>query len=151
MIQRIQSVYMLLAAAIMVIFYFFPIAVFSTNEFAFEFYNCHITHPENLEPPVALLPLAILPFISVLMSLVVIFMYKNRKLQRRLNKVNLLVLLLVVVAVVFYFFRIGNLLQGDVRYGFSGILPLIGMVLVFMANKAIKNDDNLVKAADRIR
>lgn len=151
MIQRVQSVYLLLAAVLMFVFYLFPIATFTTDAFAFEFYNCHITHPENLEPPIALLPLAILPFISLLLSLISIFLFKKRKLQLRVNKLNLLVLLFVVAAVVFYFVRIGNLLGGDVKYGFSGILPLVIVVLVLMANKAIKNDEKLVRAADRIR
>lgn len=151
MIQRIQSVYLLIAAVFMFLFYLFPIAIFTTDAFAFEFFNCHITHPENLEPPVALLPLAILPFLSLLFSLLSVFLFKNRKLQIRINKLNILLLVLVIVAVAFYFVRINNLLEGTVAYGFSGIFPLVTLVLVFMANKAIRRDDNLVRAADRIR
>jgi len=151
MIQRIQSVYLFVAAVFMLLFYMFPIAVFNTGSFSYEFFNCHITHPENLKPPVALLPLALMPLFSVILSFVAIFMYKKRKLQMRLGKINMLIIFTILISMIFYIYRIDNMLVSRVKYGFSGIFPLLTFVLVFMANKAIKRDDDLVRSADRIR
>ena len=151
MIQRIQTIYLLLAVIFMLLFYIFPIAIFTTDIFAFEFFNCHITHPENLQPPLPLLPLAILPMFSIIVSLVAIFLYKKRKPQRRLGKVNLMIVFTVIVITIFYFFKIKEFLDGSVQYGFSAIFPVLVFVMLLLANKAIKKDDDLVKAADRIR
>ena len=151
MIQRIQTIYLLLAVIFMLLFYIFPIAIFTTDIFAFEFFNCHITHPENLQPPLPLLPLAILPMFSIIVSLVAIFLYKKRKPQRRLGKVNMMIVFIVIIITVFYFFKIKEFLDGSVQYGFSAIFPVLVFVMLLLANKAIKKDDDLVKAADRIR
>ncbi len=151
MIQRIQSLYLLVAAAFMFLFYLFPIATFTTNDFVFEFFNCHITHPENLEPPVALLPLAIIPFLSIVTSLFTVLMFKKRRLQLRLGKVNYGLVFLTLVFVVFYFFRINKMLATDFTYGFSIIFPILTLILIYLANKNIKKDEKLVRAADRIR
>ena len=151
MIQRIQTLYLLAAAVFMVLFYLFPIAIFTTDTFAFEFFNCRLTHPENLKPPITLVPLAILPLLSIVLSMTAIFMFKKRKLQMRLGKLNMLILLTVMSVGVFYLYRIGGLLGGDVSYGYSGIFPVVTFVIIIMANRAIKSDDDLVRAADRIR
>lgn len=151
MIQRIQTLYLLTAAVFMVLFYMFPIAIFTTDTFAFEFFNCRLTHPENLKPPITLAPLAVLPLFSILLSLVAIFMYKKRKFQMRLGKLNMMVLLVVGVVSVFYLYKIGGLLGGDVTYGYSGIFPVLTFIILVMANRAIKSDDDLVRSADRIR
>ena len=151
MIQRVQTIYLLLAVVFMLLFYIFPIATFTTDIFAFEFFNCHITHPENLQPPLPLLPLAILPLFSIIGSFVAIFMYKNRKSQRRLGKINMMTVFTVIIITVFYFFKIKDFLDGTVQYGFAAIFPVLVFVMLAFANKAIKKDDDLVRAADRIR
>ncbi|MDA3890144.1 MAG: DUF4293 domain-containing protein [Salinivirgaceae bacterium] len=151
MIQRIQSVYLLIAAICMLLFYMFPIAVFTTEAYTFEFFNCHITHPENLEPPIALLPLAVLPVLSMLLGLVVIFLFKNRKLQMRINKINMLVVISVIAIAGFYFSKIRALLNGEVSYGFALVFPILTIVFLILANRAINYDEKLVRAADRIR
>jgi len=151
MIQRIQSVYLLVAAICMLLFYMFPIAVFATDAYVFEFFNCHISHPENLEPPVALLPLAILPIFALLLSFVAIFLFKNRKMQMRLNKINMLLVIFVIALAIFYFFRIEALLNGKTSYGLSLIFPILSFVLLVLANRSINKDEKLVRAADRIR
>lgn len=151
MIQRIQSIYLLVATALVLIFYMFPIAVFVTPAFPYEFYSCHLTHPENLNPPITLFPLALLPIFSGILSVISIFMFKKRKLQMRLGKINMLILFTTIVFMFMYIYKIDSLLSGTVTYGFSGIFPVIAFGMVLMANRAIKSDDDLVRSADRIR
>ena len=151
MIQRVQSIYLLVASIFMLLFYVFPIAVFTTSTFAFEFFNCHITHPENLEPPITLAPLAILPLLSILISFVTIFLFKKRKIQMRLSKINLLLIFTIIVVTILYFLKISELLDGDVQYGFSGIFPILAFIVTIMAHSAINKDEELVRSADRIR
>ena len=42
-------------------------------------------------------------------------------------------------------------LDADFKIGFVSVLPLVSMILIFMARKAIKADEALIRAADRIR
>ncbi len=151
MIQRIQTVYLLLATLFMFLFYIFPVSIFITDLFTYEFHNCHITHPENIEVPVTLIPLAAIPLLSGLISFVTIFLFKNRKLQIKLGKINMLVILSVLGLTVYYFIKISNLLGGEVKYGIAGIFPVLAFIMIILANKAIKKDEELVRAADRIR
>lgn len=135
----------------MLLFYMFPIAIFTTDTFSFEFFNCHLTHPENLEPPITLLPLAILPFFSILISFITIFFFKKRKIQMRLAKINLLLIVTIIVVTILYFIRLSQLLEGDIQYGFSGIFPVLTFIITILAFSAINKDEKLVKSADRIR
>lgn len=151
MIQRIQTIYLFFAALFILLYYMFPIAVFTTDAYVFEFFNCHISHPENLQPPVTMVPLAILPLFSLLLSLISIFLFKRRKLQMRLGKINMLMVFTTLVVSVFYFFKINDLLAGTVNYGFSTLFPMLAFAMIFMANKSIRKDENLIRSADRIR
>ena len=151
MIQRIQTIYLLLAALFMLLFYIFPIAIFNTDVFAFEFFNCHLTHPEDLKPPITLTPLAILPSISILISFISIFLFKKRKTQMRMGKVNMLLIFTIIGTTVLYFFKLSDLLDGTVQYGFAGVFPLLAFITTIMANSAINSDEKLVRSADRIR
>ena len=151
MIQRIQTVYLLAATIFIVMFYVFPVATFNTDLFSYEFYNCHISHPENIEVPVALFPLAVIPLLSGLISFITIFLFKNRKLQVKFSKINLLIIVSILALTVYYFIKINNLLGGEVKYGIAGIFPVSAFVMIVLANRAIRKDEELVKAADRIR
>ena len=151
MIQRIQTIYILLAALFMVLFYLLPIATFITDDFAFEFFNCHLTHPDDAKSLVTLIPLAILPSITVLISVISILLFKKRKIQMHLCKINMLLIATTIIVGVFYFLKIADLVDGSVQYGFAVIFPLLAFVTTAMANSAIKKDDDLVRSADRIR
>jgi hypothetical protein len=88
--------------------------------------------------------------ISALLALITIFLFKNRKLQFVLGRVNIL-LNFVLVGVFVY----GLLsLPGEKSFSEKGIemlLPIISIVFLVMANKAIKKDEDLVKSVDRFR
>jgi len=100
--------------------------------------------------------LAVFVGCASVMSLVTIFLYKNRKLQITLSKLNLL-LYLGVIFVVFYtgdnaLNHIRTLgLEGELSYKLGAVLPLISVILIFLASRAIKKDEDLVRSADRIR
>jgi hypothetical protein len=39
----------------------------------------------------------------------------------------------------------------DAGYGLSFVMPIVSLVLTFMAERAIKADEELVRSADRLR
>ncbi len=126
MLQRIQSLYMLLAAL------FLGAALFIDKSAAVYF---------------TWLPVP--GWLSAGLLLVNIFLFGNRPLQMKIN--NLILLLILV--------WIGLRIYGAVTSGGFApekdvpvwVLALVSVVLVKLAQSAIKRDENLVKSVDRIR
>jgi len=96
-------------------------------------------------------PLFALLIVSTAVSLCTIFLYKNRMLQSRLC---LLVILLLVAWVAVYG-ALTVMLAGDMscqyRFSFAAVLPVVSLILVFMARRGVIADEKLVRSMDRIR
>lgn len=84
------------------------------------------------------------------LALISIFLFKNRKKQFVLNRINILCNLIILGVLVYW--RLNS--SGEVEISEKGVLvlvPLISIVFLFMANRAIRRDEQLVKSADRLR
>ncbi len=100
-------------------------------------------------------PIAGLTILVTLLSLVTLFMFKNRKRQLVLTRIlNLSLTGLIVLLYVYSDFRIQTIASGS-EYSTTFLLgayaPLLSIFLVFLAAKAIKKDEELVRSADRLR
>jgi len=87
---------------------------------------------------------------SGVLSFLIIFVFKNRKLQFVLGRINIL-LNLILLSVFVY---LSLTLSGEISISEKGIgqfIPIITIVLLVLANKAIKKDEQLVKSVDRLR
>jgi len=87
---------------------------------------------------------------SLLLTLIAIFLFKNRKLQFVLGRLNILI---NFFAIGFFVYTALNL-PGEMQIsekGIGGLIPLISIVFLALANKAIKKDEDLVKSVDRFR
>ncbi len=138
MIQRIQSVYLSIAAISCGVVPFF-VSVFTL---------------ENGEVVSALTNLAyvFLFVFSAMLSIVSIFSFKKRKQQFVFGRLNII---LNFILLGLFLYRLLNL-SGDAatavsEKGIGMVLPLISIVFISLANKAIKKDEDLVKSADRLR
>jgi len=137
MIQRIQSVYLLiaiLASGILPIF--LPLYTLS-NETEPTFFINNLAY--------------ILLFVfSATLSIVSLFSYKKRKKQFVLNRLN--IILNFILLGLFIYLSLN--LSGDAKVSEKGIgmvLPLVSIVFLSLANRAVKKDEDLVKSADRLR
>lgn len=87
-----------------------------------------------------------------LLFLANIFLFKNRKLQ---VKLNLLALLLALTGVAYGGYRFVTDLAFDtaaeITPDFGVVLPVLTLVFALLANKYIKADEKLVRSADRLR
>lgn len=151
MIQRIQSLYLFLAAILLVVWYMFPVATFQSPQGLYLLFTCHIKNPETGASLISMVPLAVLPLLSAILSLIIIFRFKNRSNQMKLSKMVMLILLVTLVVEGIYFVRIGQMLNTTGKPAFMAITPLLAFMLIYLAHRAIKKDDLLVKSADRIR
>lgn len=144
MIQRIQSLYLFIGAGISLGLTF----VFSlwTSIAKVEYYMMNLLTDKEII--VKIIP--ILFIVSGVMSILTIFLFKNRKGQFVLNRFNILINLILLGVLIYHLLTLSGEAQVSEK-GIGGVLPIIVVVLLVMANKAIKKDEDLVKSVDRLR
>jgi len=91
-----------------------------------------------------------LPLMSALMAIWTIFMFKHRQRQFVFNRLNLLLQLILLG---FFVYRSLSLSGGvtSPEKGVGMLGPVFAIVLLVLANRAIKKDEDLVKSVDRLR
>lgn len=143
MIQRIQSIFLLLAAAALLGLFGLPFAstaepVTASALFADQTYNI-LDHT-------ALTALFIIAAVVCLLS---IFLFNNRKLQMRLSLLGIFGALagLIVAGILYSQDTAGQTAQLGLGFG----LPVVSVILTLLAYRSIKKDDKLVKSMDRLR
>lgn len=147
MIQRIQTVYVLMAAIITALLFNFDFAELAVNGELYVFDATGILHGEE----VVFDGLPVMGFIGliILLHIAVIFMYKNRIRQIRVLAFTI-ILLLGLIGVMFYFLHAG-FENPEVAYKIPLTFPLIAAILDYLAIRAIGKDEALVRSLDRIR
>ena len=122
MIQRIQTVYMLIAGVVAAMPILFGLDWLRTLLFA----------------------------ISAVVALYTIFKYKKRNLQQLLNWLNIVINFTLLGIFVY---RMLNSSGESIisEKGVGVFVPVLSIVFLFLANKAIRRDEKLVKSADRLR
>lgn len=152
MIQRKQSVFLLLAAIATLICLMLPVGAYHPDKLGVDvvMYNLWIIDG-NGAANFCVAPLFGILFIETLISLATIFLYKNRKLQIKLCSWN--ILLVVLWYIVYVTFAYTDIAVADSDFGlkFAAVLPLVALILVVMARNGVKSDEALIRAADRIR
>ena len=136
MLQRIQTVYLLMA-----------LLLNGGLIFAFRLWEDAAGEPVFVEDVVWVL---VLTLFSALISLVTIFLFKNRKLQFVLGRLNMILNLILLGLFVYWSLSISGEMQISEK-GIGMFVPVISIVFLVLANKAIKKDEDLVKSVDRLR
>ncbi|MBQ7690638.1 MAG: DUF4293 domain-containing protein [Muribaculaceae bacterium] len=140
-IQRIQSLYLLIAAVLMGVFTFLPVfdtVVDGANLSIGALTTCGIARQSWV--------LLCLDVVIVALSAITIFKFKNLKFQARLCAVLMALILglLATIAVMFF-----GLAAADMHWAIA--LPLLALVLVFLARRGILHDRKLLSDSERIR
>lgn len=147
MIQRIQTIYLAVALISMGLILVFPFSTYYGIEFnSFGFNDESGTG--------ATYPLFINVLISMVLSLLAIFSFKNRKRQIILSKINFLVVLILLIVIFWDFNQIEKNLvidKSEISYGLGMFLPIIALIALLMANRFVAKDEKLIKSMDRIR
>ena len=149
MIQRIQSVYLLVVTILMIICMCNPVGsiIASTNEIS-EFGNLCITLPDGSKDYAPWALFAILMVVAIL-SFVTIFLFKKRMLQIRLTIFSSIMLVGYYLALV----ALALMLAEGTSFtpSWTICLPFVAIVLNWLAIRGIGADEALVKAYDRLR
>lgn len=152
MIQRIQSIYLVLAGLFPAFTFFVPLVVFSNETLNFTMTDLGYNVAEGTEMasrhPYGLMVWAVC---ALVLSVVAIFGFKNRKKQMKQVKWGMMMNVLWYVAFIAYAFSVKSRTATELGFEVGCLFPLLSFLLQFVAYKAIKRDDDLVRAADRIR
>ena len=156
MIQRVQTLFLLaivIFSALMIFIPFETVTVKSPEPgLTLEDYSLCLS-PACIKEGVSgfiHVPMA-LNVIILILALVSIFMYKNRKRQMKFSQ-----LLLVLSALLIGSLFVTPLVNGDagmmeIDYKIASFIPAINAICAFFARRFIKKDEELVRSADRIR
>jgi len=150
MIQRIQSVYLLLAALALVLMYFFPIANFYGDLHYFYLSLGGIS--DNTHVSINTIPLLVMAAVIIVLIFTGIFTYKNRLLQIKILRFG--VLLNLAFIIILYFGYIDNIVKKadvEVQYKVGVYFPLLVLVFLILAIRGVMQDEKKVRAADRLR
>lgn len=144
MIQRIQSVYLFMAALIsggltsvlMLWLNNAGVQVFAWSTLS--------------DPDILIKIVGILFYTSTLLSLIAIFLFKIRTTQIAINRLNIIINFFLLGVIVYHLL----ILPGETAVSEKGIgsfLPIFVIVLLVLANRSILKDEKLVKSVERLR
>jgi hypothetical protein len=137
MIQRIQTIYLILAFVVAGILPFlFPLWSMSDGKEYFFMQN---------QVYVILLGL------STTLTVVSVVSYKKRQNQFVIGRLNIILNLILLGLFVYRSLNVSGETALVSEKGIGMFLPIAAIVLLVLANKAIKKDEDLVKSADRLR
>jgi hypothetical protein len=154
MIQRIQTVYLLLAEILIGLLVFVPFGEISAkdgNLYRVDLQAIYLqgtTRNELFEHNWFILILWVACLIAIFYA---IFMFKNRKKQIRISIINALLSLILSGLIFFKVWTAANQLAGHYSLTLYLVFPVIAAILIYLAIKAIEKDELLVRSIDRIR
>lgn len=88
---------------------------------------------------------------SIVMALMAIFLFKNRKIQMRLTFVSLVATIAAIGFGVGIFVRDGLNKVEAVDWDWGLLLPVASILFLVLAYRFIQKDDKLVRSMDRLR
>ena len=150
MIQRIQTLYLLLVVVLGTLLCLFSPMQFLLPE-GTEYVSLNVLDKW---------PMAVMTIASPVLALVTIFLFKRRLLQARFNVMNVILCLgfyallaLYTAYVVKGYETIGEISLAGADWYISvwAAIPLVNIVLLMMSTRRILKDEVLVRAADRLR
>ena len=154
MIQRIQTLYLLVISALMAVTLFARLAWFAGDAGEFGLYAFGLQTSEGVVAQSSLY-MGVLLALACALPLVTIFLFRRRLLQLRLCVVEMVLLLGSVIMEGVYYFLSWRVFS-DLTFHTPGFrpaiaLPLVCLLFAYLAARAIFRDELLVRAADRIR
>lgn len=164
MIQRIQSVFLLLTVSAMTVTVFMPlwqkvdverseIVTISALELTHIKYADGQPGSDEVLLEKSTVYIALLALASVAVSLFSIFQYRNRLRQIQLGALNSLLIGGALIATLWNSWKAEELLATEQpgAYLFAFYLFLLSLILNSLANRFIRRDERLVRDSDRLR
>ena len=162
MIQRIQSLFLLVAAIIPVVLLFIPVGFVNTPDVQYVYTTLSLKmNIPGGHSIIRLYYVALSLLLCSAVSLVALFSFKNRIRQTQIVSIAMIVYLIALLLMLWVcpdiiFKKYFTIKETSFEFQFAHkavllILVFVEAVCLFLANKFIKKDEALVKAADRLR
>jgi Domain of unknown function (DUF4293) len=137
MLQRIQTIYLFLAfVATGILPFFIPLwTMADAKSYLFMQNQVYV----------------VLFGLSTTLSLLSIISYKKRQNQFVMGRLNIILNLILLGLFVYRSLNLSGETPAVSEKGIGMFLPIVAIVLLVLANKAIKKDEDLVKSVDRLR
>jgi len=147
MIQRIQTLYLLISAILVGLLFILPFAEIIDKEAIYIFnYQGILLNGSLKENGIA---------ISILISIILglhgfaILNYKNR--IRQMRVIVFSILLMIGLFGLFFFFTYYTFNGAQISYKISMAFPLVAIIIDYLAIRGIGKDEALIRSIDRIR
>lgn len=145
MIQRIQSLWLFLAALV------------NSGLFLFDIYHGHVM-TNGVDTVVSMrindkFHLVIMALVIVVMPLVAIFLFKDRKRQRMVTVLSIIFSLSFLATMLLRTSKFSEVYPAATNgsYWIGSVLPVISVVFMVLAIRGIAKDEKLVRSQDRLR
>ncbi len=153
--QRIQSVYFFLVFVFSVLFVVLPLAHFPAeipdSPLRISTYRTFFAAFDISGAWMGLV-LVILFALAALITVYTTFLYRKRMAQVRLGRYNMFIHAAMILTAFFFVDTIrGQIDDSGFSYGAGIVFPVVSLLLILMASRAIRRDEELVRSADRLR
>lgn len=151
MLQRKQTIYLLVSIILTVISLSFPIGSYNQDGLTVgTMMNLWVLTAQGTRDFVVW-PLFAIQLVTLSMAVVAIFAYRNRLFQSKLCVLNILLLIGWYIVFIVYSLVFKTRYNAEFQYSSLCILPLISIVAYIFARRGIKADEKLIRDSDRIR
>lgn len=150
MIQRIQTIYLLLATVMLGLQFVIPYASAPSDAVA----GASATFADgifNLNDRTGLLVNSI---IAGALALIAVFLFKNRPAQSRITSLGIFAATILSVYLTVQCYSViaeAGQAAGNIHYQAGVGMPAFSVLLMWLANRAIRKDEALVRSSDRLR
>lgn len=155
MIQRVQSIWLLLAVITLICLFFLPLLTKNVDGVKHGIYTSGVHTERAVEDfehtaVIFAMPTITLNIAAALLSFGAIFFFKNRRLQKWI----IVVANFTIVAMSALCFYSGQQLPGGLKgasIAAGTFLPLVALIFCLLAIRGIRKDERLLRSADRLR
>lgn len=161
MIQRVQSLYLLLSIALLSLLYVFPFLIFDGNsgDISFSMFGSQMQRADGsaIANDADLIPI-ILTATASFFAFIALFLFKKRNIQLIFSYIAILTVLALLGWLVFTLITVpASPIFSDFAPRFNLVkswglfFPVLSLLSLFLAIKNIRKDEQLVRSLDRIR
>ena len=155
MIQRIQSLYLLIISVLTSVFLSGSYIKFvnrSSDSIILNFNGIWIAGEKAVpDPGLILIFITALALLITLIALTAIFLYRKRKIQMKLTMILIIAGLVLILLLSYSIFFILSNFQANFVFTFNLLSPLLCLIFSVLAHRAIRRAENIVRSYDRLR
>ncbi len=154
MIQRIQTLYFLIALLLQVYILTGPIVEFTSDSpvnYEMSFKGLEVNGDDGAILTEKTIPLMIIGSIIPLLILPALFLFRKRKIQMRLAIFSILLTIGFMCLSAWYIFYYKEKLSLGLIYSVRTVLPMVSAILLYLGFRGVLKDEVLISSYDRLR